>query len=428
MKDKAKFAGIVKDAVIVFLSLSAAFLFIRAVAFETSSAIGNVASVFGGSGSGGAAVSPSGEKSLLGSEPTFILVTAQDGSHYALKYDNQHKKEMFSRFSATLGEALGSSSAPVQITEEEFQQALRGNGVFFDYLYPQPLSSVAARLGTDISGNISDISARRLFLGGSGNKLILFFIDSSNGKFYYSETARSLSDLPTKILGYPFGNANFAFELGDDYKNIDPFYIFSGESESLPGLASLNPLQNGASVLDLFPLFGMNSNTSSKYSDDDGSLVYVDGDKTLRIESSGKVFFSTDGSGPAISGDSSSGGGLSVCSGIVQNSIALTSGSGDIGLAGIKGSSSSATEISYDYFAGGIPVLLPDDSYAADFWISGGSIVRAELYYRKYSFSGDPVIVLPEKQAAEIAKFSGGEPLLVYEDNGIGISGAWIIN
>jgi len=432
MKDKAKLINNAKNCIIAVLFVSSIFLLFKAVFYESSNDLSKMSSLFSGNSGKIASVSPGTESSELKAEPVFILVTAKDGSHYSIKYDSQSKNEMFSKFSAALGEALGSSGEPAQISMENWQKVLGGSGVFFDYLYPQPLAYIANCLGTQISGSASSKTARRLFLGGDNDKLVLYYIDESDGLFYSCNTASSFSTISSKIAEFPLGTANFAFEE-KDYSSLDPYFIFSHESGKIREISAANPLRSDFSPDDLLGLFGINSRTVNPYHEDDGSEVYVEGGKTLRIEASGKVLFSVTGNDgipiTSSSGDLTISDCLSVCSSITEKSVGLMSGDGNIGLAKILNSSvPSSSEISFGYFVGGIPISLPDANFAADFQINNGVIIRAELYFRKYTFSGNTIMALPEKQATAIAEPLGGEPVLVYEDKIDGISATWIIN
>ena len=241
----------------------------------------------------------------------------------------------------------------------------------------------------------------------------------------------SFSSLESKIAECPTGNAKFAFESGDEYAKLDPYFIFSNESVALRGVTVSNPV-NGTSFesAGLLKYFGM-SQVVLPYKEADGSIIYVDGAKSLRIGSSGKVQFQvTENGGQSITGGES---GLTItdcisaCNNIVMNSIGLSSGDGVTGLVNIEDAySPSSCTVSFGYFVGGIPVTLPSDSYAASFKFKGGSIVKAELYFRSYAISDGTVNTLREKQAAVIAETTGGEPVLTYDDNTDSVSCTWI--
>jgi len=433
MKDKARLINTAKNYVIALLFLSAIFLLFKVISNEPGSFLSEIDELFGGQSGGGAVSLPSGDGSDHAANPVFLMTTAEDGSHYAVKYDSEGKEKIITQFSAYLGEALGSSASLEKISTNQWKLALSDIGIFFDYLYPQPLSSIASWLGVETTGEASLKYARRFFLGRDDGYLVLYFIDESDGSIYRRKTTFKFASFESKIGEFPAGNAEFAFELGNEYEELDPYYIFSYESEKLKKFTVSNPIREGLDKTRLLSYFGMNSKIVSEYSEADGSVVYVEGEKTLRFEASGKVLFTASGgSGITISGDPNAmkiTDLISVCYEIVQNSLVQTVGDGEVGLTDV----SSVTDpqnctLHFGYFASGIPVVLPGNSSAASFEVRGGTLIRAELYFRKYTFSGETTLALPEKQATEIAKSSGGEPLLVYEDKQDTISCEWIFN
>jgi len=434
MKDKAKLINMAKNCVIVLLFISAVFLLFKAVVNGQESVFESLSNLFSGNSGASTSNLPDSEISGNAAFPVFLLTTTEDGSHYAVKYDSQSKDKLISQFTTYLGEALGSSGNLKEISVEQWQQALSGSGVFFDYLYPQPLSAIASWLGYDITGEVSSKTARRLFLGNDDGNMTLYFISEGDGKIFSCETARDFSSLSPKIADCPIGTANFAFELGVEYANLDPYFIFSHESGTLSAVTVSNPVRdNSFDSSNLLPFFGMNQQTVSEYTETDGSQVYVDGEKTLRVEASGAVIFSVTGNNGLYL--SSNSGALSIidsissCYEIVKNSIGLTSGDASLGLVGVTSAASpSSCSVNFGYYVDGLPVTLPRGGFAASFDISGGAIIRAELSYRKYVSSGGTLMALPEKQASVIAEAKGGEPVLTYEDKSDSVDCTWIIN
>ncbi|MBP8640590.1 MAG: hypothetical protein KBI01_06795 [Oscillospiraceae bacterium] len=433
MKDRAKLIDTAKNLVIVVLLLSAIFLLLKAVVINPKSTFESIGGFFGRNSAAGTVSPQSNESTENAASPVFLLITTEDGSHYAVKYDIQVKNKIISQFSGYLGEALGSSSSLHKITVEQWQEVLSGTGVFFDYLYPQPLSAIASWLGTSVTNEAANKTARRLFLGNDNGNLILYFMSESDGNIYSCKTARSFSSLSPKIAEYPLGTASFAFELDPEYANLDPYFIFSRESKTLQAITASTPVRD--STFDSYAMlsyFGMNSHVVSEHTEADGSEVFVDGDKTLRIEASGKASFSVSGSTGVQLIENSEASSISdyisaFCK-IAKNSVGLNSGDAVVGLVNIndKDFPSSCT-ISFGYFADGIPFTLPGGKYAAYFEVSNGTLVKAELYFRKYSFSGGSTIALPEKQVTAIVEAKGGEPVLTYEDKTDSVVCSWII-
>lgn len=433
MKDKARLIDMAKNVAIVLLSVSAVFLLLKTTLNGQDSLFGGLGSLFDSSSGTGTVNLPDSENSGLTADPAFLLITAENGSHYAVKYDSESKDKLNTKFSASLGEALGTSGDPKEISSETWREALSGSGVFFDYLYPQPLSAIASWLGFEMSGGASEKIARRLCLSSDDGSVFLYFVSEGDDRIYRCTTAVSVSSLEPKIAECPIGSASFAFELGEEYAQLDPYFVFSHESCSLREVTVSNPVRENFDNVALLGYFGMNSRVALEYNENNGSVAYVDGDKSLRIESSGKVIFSATGdSGLYLNSNSSElsvEDCISACYEIAENSVGLTSGDSVIRLVGITDiSNPSSCTVSFGYFVDGIPVTLPEGRFAASFQINGGAIVKADLYFRKYVFSGGAINALPEKQAAVIAQSEGGEPVLTYEDKTDSVGCTWINN
>lgn len=413
MSDKAKLIDRAKNLAILLLSLSAILLLLRITIRDGQTTIrepGTTPPVsYGGAAS-----------------PVFLLLTG-DGSHYAFKYDNEGKQRLSAQFSAYLGEALGSAEKFTELSTEDFQTALKDVGVFFDYLYPQPLEIIAAGLGTEVTDAIAGKTARRLFLSGAEDTLLLCFIDSDTGKIYSSSLSPTFSSLREKISQFPLGNAEFAFQL-EEYEALDPYFIFSHEAAQLRAASAANPLRDVDLSDSILRQFGMNPATASQYPEADGSAVYVDGEKSLRIGVSGRIIFSAQENAlrlPSKGPPPSVNELVSFCHGIVQNTLAQYAGEGTPVLSGLERSGSAVT-VSFLYYLNGVPVMLPNGEAAASFHIVDSSLVRAEIYFRSYSFSDGILSAMPEIQAAAIAKEEGGEPVLVYQDNLDAVDCGWI--
>lgn len=433
MKNKKLLIESGKTALIVLLLASAVLLLFKAALFEPSEVFERLASFLGAEPSGGSDEPGSVELSAAAASPRYVLVTTQDGSHYAAKYDGANKERLISLFSSYLGMALGSADAPVIISEAEWRSALSSSGVFFDYIYPQPVSAMALWLGTSLSGSAGEHLTRRLYLGSRGGAVCLYYIDESDHTIYRCSTAFSFSDIAARIADIPSGGSFFAFELEEGFDGLDPYFIFSEETAQLRAVTAANPLSLGYSSADLLSLFKMNSRTTLESIESDGSAVYVDGEKSLQIDSFGSLTFSAaDGEGIAVARSSDElqiFDCIALVYSIAKQSAGELCGEAELGLSGISNASSpSDCTLHFSYFIGGIPVSLPSGASAVRAQISSGAIVRIDMLFRSYTYSGESMLPLPEKQACAAAQAMGGEPLLKYEDKTDGVSWAWVVN
>lgn len=427
MMNKARIINIIKNAVIVILSLSAVFLLLLSLNVSPASLIKSLA---GGSGNTVVSSGTEGLSSVTTSSPYLILLTDEYGSHHAAKYDNQAKTKVFSQLSATLGEALGSASGLSQITESDWQAALMSTGVFFDYLYPQPLSFIALQLGTQTPESLPDITARRLCLAQNGDSLCLYFINAVTGEHYRLITALKDDSFSPRISDADLPEASFAFESGAELARYDPYFVFSGESLSISAAQSVSPLLSSAETTVSLNDFSMNERTSRSFTESDDTVVHVDGNMTLRVNPSGTVLFTATGSDGipiSYSGDAPSPDDcvMSAAS-LISKTIGVSAGDAEIGLTGTEEKSDSGgCTLMFGYYVNGIPVLLSSTGWCAKIDISGGKIVRAELNYREYSIQDDLLLSIPEKEAAIISVIREGSPLLLYVDAGGALAASW---
>ncbi len=74
-----------------------------------------------------------------------------------------------------------------------------------------------------------------------------------------------------------------------------------------------------------------------------------------------------------------------------------------------------------------MPVCLTQGS-AAEYTVSHGKILRAQVYLRQYHFTGETQTALPTTQAAALVAACGGRELVrVYEDSGESVTVSWLI-
>lgn len=418
---KALIEGYVQNIIISALCICAVFLFCRAAFFNLGSISNGINSLFYGDSSSSGTVSVS-DAQADSARPLYVLVTAETGSHYAAKF-GEERQDLLSLFSSTLGEALGSASGLERVSETEFQNAARSAGVFLDYVYPQPLAFVAQGLGTACSDVLEDAVSRRLLLSLSGGSLYLYY--TSGDEYFRCLTASVADSMTLKIAECPIGIAQFAFELDDDDNGkLDPYFIFTNEAIKVPNISVSNPVSNTSADKELLACFGININTCSPYPDADGSTVYVDGEMTLRFRIDGSLIFTGRGSGGiALVRDGEENTGiteiLNTCEKIMKSIYSCFDTDTVIWAAAIEILGDGEYHVSLGQLVNGIPVRVSGDTGIADFYIADGKIIRIEMTLRSYeSALIDTSSPLPEKLTTAIVGLDGGEPVLIYEDDG----------
>lgn len=418
MMNRAKIADLIKNAVIVVLAISAVLLFVTVTG-----------DILYFSPEETAATAASGVEGIMTSVPHTIAVTIpssdsgkkSQAEHFAAKYSSADKSRLFSQFSISLGEALGSSFEPESIKEADWRAALSYPGVFFDYLYAQPLNLIAARHGTEISESYSGVTVRRLCLAVHSDTVWLYYIDDMTGNFRRMSTALSSEAFSSRLTVTDLSAARFAFEdSGDVLSEIDPYFIYSGEGITLSDVQSAAPVVTLESGLAKAETFSMNERSTTQYVED-GDTVYVEGYKKLRLSPSGSVIFSASNSEGIPVNYSGASPTLYECvlsaSAIVNQTIEGYRGDAEIGITEINFEPNGNAVIAFGYYVNSTPLRFPGRDWCARIEISGGQIIRAELIYRTYTLQLSSFSPFPEDQNAIISANNGGAPLLMYEDS-----------
>lgn len=432
MINKARIIDVAKNIAIVLLLCSTVFLLLQAV---TTSPRHFLDGLFGSRSTVSEQESRKNAARAVPSLPIAIVLTGEDSDHFVAKYDYQAKERLYAQFSASLGEALGTSSSPKAIKEADWRTALRRAGVYFEYHRAMPLEVIALHLGTQFSSPAGEVLARRLFLGQFGSSLCLYYIDESDGSFYRMDTALSYSAVSERLKDSSLSRGSFAFEAdGTEYSLLDPYFIFSKENAKINALSSSTALLSLESGLVSLESFGMNERASRNHPERDGSVVYVDGNKSLRISIDGSALFTVTGSGGLPVEHSGSYPTLNECiaaaAELVSTTLAPNSGIAEVGLIGVEpGVNRGSWTLSFGYYVNGVPLEVSNTGWCAKIRISGGYIVRAELIYRQYTLLTESLAIMPENMAVINAiQRDGGEPILIYSDAFGTVSGNWVLN
>ncbi|MDR0951786.1 MAG: hypothetical protein LBM18_02570 [Oscillospiraceae bacterium] len=406
MGNRARVLNHLRNLALLLLSVSAVVLLIMAMSDVL--------------GPGAAESAPTGSlssESSLFILPETILITDENGARYAAKYDYASRERVFAQLSTSLGEALGSASAPQALDEDGWRQALDKPGVFFNWPNPQPLELIAASGGASPGWSNSESLVRRLCLACSGGKVFLALETDFPGEYLRLATALSEGSFLGRLGSSGLTAGSFAFETDFAVSTLDPYFVFSDETLALPAASrisvpvNLNPLPLALSN------FGMNERLSTNYNDGDG-IVYVDGYKTLRLSSDGRASFSASNADgltvASTTGSPTAFERLSAASALISATLGPVCGQAEIGFLGSEQSGEEHT-LYFGYYVDGIPVRASEDVWCAKIEIFGSLIVRAELICWSFALESGTLTPFSEKYNAEISAGSGGVPRLFYE-------------
>lgn len=406
--------SIMRKLLILALLVSAVFLTLRTgglfAARGMLPAVGNET---------GSASASSTAEAAAALRPRAVLVRLPDGGASASAYDGEDTELAFQRFSAFLGEALGSAGAPEQITAARFRGGTEDGCVFVDFGVAFPLDLLSDWLGAG-GGGAAAMNADVLYLGLAEGGVSLCFRDG--GGYYRCTTAAQPEGLTARMEEFQAAEAGFAYENAL-LRGVEPYTVILGTMPDVYAVSG-GGAREYADAERLMESVGMNSYLVSSYYDADGTMVLMEGARTLRLSPDGMVSYRSSGAEREIAADGRAAAVSYACR-FAQRSAGAFCGDAEIMLSGVE-TAEGAYTVYFDYCVNSIPVRL-SGGHAGTVVISGGAVLRAALELRRYTLSEETETVLPMLRAAAIAAAGeDGAPALVYMDSGDRVQCVWM--
>ncbi len=229
-------------------------------------------------------------------QPSAIAIRI-DGQTLGAQY-SVHVAQTYDTLKSLIGEALASASKGVVLDTDQWVRALDKDCVFITFPMMTPAWIYAEGLTSTLSDDLRAHSFNRLLLVPSDNETLLLLLSTGEGYYQYETPLRY--DIP--LL---------------DMSQLSPLQ-WSGALSPAVGVArdtlvseqfSTMPLvmmqATPMSVNALAPLlisFGFNPNTESRYTEQNGDLVFVDDERTLHVSPTGAVRYhdSSQSTAPTI--------------------------------------------------------------------------------------------------------------------------------
>lgn len=407
---------LIKTFLIILLTLSALLLAWQTRLFnEVFAAIplyGNLVELVRGSAGG---VTEQGGASLKeAARPLSIVITNEEGGRFGLKYDTEARNAVYERTSIIIGEALGSASAPSEISEDEWRSALSGHGVYYEYITPIRLSVLDGWLGAKMPETTQDILLRRIFIAFGEERSRLYYQDHGSGLFFGMDTA-SAAAKAQELEIYSANGAEFAFETGVAGSENAPYMLIMPGSDHpevrVTAVGSAEELLEKALYA-----FGHLGETYHTYDGDSDTLICVGIQFHIRVSSDGRVQYRrtdglpAEGEAPVLSESEMT----EQARAIASDSIGVSSGSAEVVFEEFRRGEDSYT-VFFSYYIAGGRVHLSEDMHGASVTFSSGVVTAIEVNFRNITFTGELTRLLPERQALAA---TSGEFMLCYSDTG----------
>lgn len=404
-----------KTVLIVLLAVSALFLAWRTKLFSDFFKIvpffGNVAELMRGT----AGTAETGGASLKeAARPLSIVITNEEGGRYGVKYDTDARNTAYGRTSIIFNEALGSSSKPLEIDEDEWRAALCGPGVFFAYATPVKLSVLVGWLGTRMAEFYDDASLTYICVAFGEGRSRVYYQDHESGLFYGADTASSAGK--AQELGiYNANGALFAFETSIKAADNAPYMLI------LPGaehpVIHAGAAGNAGELIDIvLAALGHSDEAPAILPESDGAIRCVGTQFNIRADALGRVtYHRTDSLPPAEERQTLDESEMIERARVIAaDTIGGTCGDAEVSFESFE-YSAGYYSVYFDYYIAGGNIHIHDDARAARVSFLSGMITDVELNFRHYALTDEHTELLPERQALAAAN---GEFMLFYSDTG----------
>lgn len=283
------------------------------------------------------------------------------------------------------------------VSSDDWYSALTGKSLYLSYPCKFSAQNFADLIGlTSTEQSFKGFSD--IVIGETGN---VYISDTEDGSFYKidltsPEIAPIIEAVLTEesdkeVINYSF-DLNFDKDFGDQKTFLSPMIpIYSAPVET-EVIISSNPIlrdgeTNQKAIDGILDAFSINPRTVWRYTEADGSLVFVENTGVLKISPDGILSFTATGNGISLSTSSQN-------SRVTASDVARLVGNVNRG-AGCDTdmyitsplTSDSVTELTFDYIVNGIPVRF-NDTNAASITVENGCITGYTQILRRYTPAG----------------------------------------
>ena len=336
----------------------------------------------------------------------------------------------FERAGTFLGEAAGSAGDAQPVDEAAFLNALRGEGLYFDFTAALPSEIFSELLGVSVpEPGLSDV--RRMLLSLEGADAAVLYVQDGAGHSYRFSTAVSRTALVDFLASRSGESADFAFLLGDDFAQLSPYTLVLGDP--VPR-STLNAAPLGGEET-LLRRAEFNAHTENRFTEASGTVIVREGSSALYLRPDGTVSYQGGAAEPGsiyhVPAAGADGPTLAEAASAAQRLVSVLLqdllGDASVYLSGVSARDGGA-EITFDLMVDGTPIRFSDGAPAVSVTVEDRSVTAFTCRARSYTRSENAALLLPFAQAAAIARvWDGAELIVAYVDTGAGtVEPVWI--
>lgn len=412
-----------KNVLIAALSLSALFLFSLSPLYLNSPL-----SEWTKRSRSTASAAPGESVSFSAAARPARMAVNNSAGRFGVQYDHDAVDALFNQTGALLGEALGSAGAARPISEDRWRQALRGEGIYFDFAGTIPLAALAGWLRDGERNDLLSGDIRRVVLaGGEDGAVWLYYQDGwEESDFYGRATALQVqAHLDPVTASYVPNGAKFAFEDAG-LRCLGAYTFITDGPDRAPVYEASSPLAAGGTALDnALSALSFSGALVASYAADDGTVYRLGEDSLLLAPDGSLTYHGGDGTLYPVACEGSS----PTMAEMIEATRKLTASvleplCGEARVYLVSAVEEDGTvRISYGYSLNGAAVWTGKSGRCAQFTLKEGELTGFVLRPRSYTALERMTPLLPVVQAAaalEAKDAVGSELLLLYRDTGDG--------
>ncbi len=356
--------------------------------------------------------------------PRTTMLSYEDGSRVNYNITQSISEKVTDELNFAISKAL-SDSTQTEVSEDEWQNALKTKSIFADYSVPVSFQSMAVFLNGAAPGNAILDSFDRICINlenATSASLPIYFRNSTEKRqvvMHSPISATAFEQILSSAASSSQFNLSYSFEL-----NLDKKVEGEGENHQKMLLDSyillpLSPvklnsieknavdMRNSEYIREFLKMFNLNLNTSRKYVQADDATVYVDSNSTITFGNDGYFEYapSANSKGIKIGSDTSVTTAAAGSAKIIDSMLGFAQVDPNTTLyisSPLIENPEGKYTFTFDYVYAGNPIV--SDSHGLEVSVANGYITSLKANLKSYSLlnSGsehDPLELIDELYA-----------------------------
>jgi len=356
--------------------------------------------------------------------PRTTMLSYEDGSRVNYNITQSISESVTDELNFAISKAL-SDGVQAEVSEEDWQNALKAKSIFADYSVPVSFQSIALFLNGAAPDNTILGSFDRICINlgsATSTSVPIYFRNSTDKKqvvMHSPISASSFEQILNSAASSSQFNLSYSFELNLDKKVegeggshqkilLDSYILLPLSPVKLNTIKSTPvDMRSSEYIKDFLKMFNLNLSTSRKYVQADNTTVYVDSNSTITLGNDGYFEYmpSANSRGIKIGSDTSVTTAAAGSAKIIDSMLGYAQADANTTLyisSPLIENAEGQYTFSFDYVYAGNPIV--SDTHGLEVTVSNGYITSLKASLKSYSmlYSGeerDPLELIDELYA-----------------------------